>query len=206
MGKTFKQVSAFSLEGRFLNFELEDGYKIKRLNLATADGEVCIKLSKEAKASVRGVLTPGDWIWVFGEQSTNPDTETVKYKAFLIKQAAPGHTPALATQAPATPTPAAKAKPQATILVCQKSDCMKKGGKAVCQRLQQELSDRGLADQVTIKGVGCMKDCKAGPNLVVMPGKARYSRINASEIPDLIEQHFPAPPIPPADAALISLG
>lgn len=205
MGKKGKQVSAFSFEGRFLNFELEDGYKIKRLNLTTAEGEVCIKLSKEARASVRGVLTPGDWIWVFGERCTDPDTEAVKYKAFLIKQADPGHTPPL-TAAPAEPAKSAsKAKPQATILVCQKSDCMKRGGKAVCQRLQQELSDRGLENQVAIKGVGCMKDCKAGPNLVVMPGKARYSRIEATEIPEVLDRHFPQPPAE-VSTGLLSLG
>jgi len=204
MGKRYKHVSAFSLEGRFLNFELEDGYKIKRLNLATADGQVCIKLSKEARASVRGVLTPGDWIWVFGEQSIDPNTEEVKYKAFLIKQAAPGQTPPLTAAAPAQEEPKPKAKPQATILVCQKSDCMKRGGKAVCQRLQQELSDRGLTDQVAIKGVGCMKDCKAGPNIVVMPGKARYSKINATEVPEVLDRHFPSQPTEPS-TELISL-
>jgi (2Fe-2S) ferredoxin len=191
MGKKSKQVSAFNLEGRFLNFEVEDGFKIKRLNLATAEGEVCIKLSKEARASVRGVLTPGDWIWVFGEKYTDFDTEEIKYKAFLIKQATPGETPALTASEPSAQKAKVKAKPQATILVCQKSDCMKRGGKAVCQRLQQELSDRGLTDQVAIKGVGCMKDCKAGPNLVVMPDKARYSRIKATEVPHLLDEHFP---------------
>lgn len=192
MGKKFKQVSAFNFEGRFLSFELEDGYKIKRLNLATADGEVCIKLSKEARASVRGVLTPGDWIWVFGEQHTNSETEATKYKAYLIKQAAPGQTPALS--APEPTEEKSKSKPKATILVCQKSDCMKRGGKAVCQRLQQELSDRGLTDQVAVKGVGCMKECKAGPNLVVMPAKSRYTRIQANEIPNLLDHHFPSVP------------
>lgn len=191
MGKKSKQVSAFNLEGRFLSFEVEDGYKIKRLNLATADGEVCIKLSKEARASVKGVLTPGDWIWVFGEQYTCPDIESVKYKAYLIKQAIPGQTPTLAVPTPTTAKAVQKSKPQATILVCQKSDCMKRGGKAVCQALQKTLSDRGLEGQVAIKGVGCMKECKAGPNLVVIPNKARYSRIQAAEIPDLIDRHFP---------------
>lgn len=198
MGKKYQQVSAFNLEGRFLSFELEDGYKIKRLNLATAEGEVCIKLSKEARASVRGVLTPGDWIWVFGEKSVDPALDAVRYKAFLIQQAAPGQPPTLAAQPPITRPAEPPAKPLATILVCQKSDCQKRGGKAVCQRLQQELSDRGLTDQVVVKGVGCMKDCKAGPNLVVMPGKARYSRINASEIPALLDAHLPNP-VPAAE-------
>lgn len=189
MGKKFKQVSAFSLEGRFLSFEVEDGYKIKRLNLATSDGEICIKLSKEARASVRGVLTPGDWVWVFGEQYTESDSDAVKYKAYSIKQAAPGQTPTVSAPESAEKP---KSKPKATILVCQKSDCMKRGGKAVCQRLQQELSDRSLTDHVAVKGVGCMKECKAGPNLVVMPDKSRYTRIQANEVPALLDHHFPA--------------
>ncbi|MBF2028459.1 MAG: (2Fe-2S) ferredoxin domain-containing protein [Oscillatoriales cyanobacterium C42_A2020_001] len=207
MGKNPKQVSAFSLEGRFLSFEVEDGYKIKRLNLATADGEICVKLSKEARASVKGVLTPGDWIWVFGKQYSCPDTASIKYKAYLIKQAVPGQTPALTAPTPTEAKASQKSKPQATVLVCQKSDCMKRGGKAVCQALQATLSDRGLEGQVAIKGVGCMKECKAGPNLVVMPNKTRYSRIQAAEIPDLIDRHFPhVQAQEPSNSEFISLG
>lgn len=192
MSKKYKQISTFSLQGQFLSFELEDGYKIKRLNLATAEGEYCIKLSKEARASVHGVLTPGDWITVFGERSVGDD-EVVKYKAYLIQHT--GQTATAPTPTALTPTEppvsSAKAKPKATILVCQKSDCMKRGGKAVCQALEQALSDRGLTDQVTIKGSGCMKQCKAAPNLVVMPAKARYSRVTAADVADLIDEHFP---------------
>lgn len=192
MGKKHKQVSPFSLEGRFLSFEIEDGFKIKRLNLATAEGEYCIKLSKEARASVRGVLTPGDWLTIMGEKCTNLETDEVKYKAYLIKQTSPAQGIAPSTSVPATQP---KAKPQATILVCQKSDCMKRGGKAVCQALQAELRDRGLQDQVTVKMTGCMKQCKQAPNLVVMPEKTRYSKIQAADVPALLDQHFPQPTI-----------
>jgi hypothetical protein len=34
-----------------------------------------------------------------------------------------------------------------------------------------------------------MKNCKAGPNLV-MPDKTRHSRIQASFVPALMNQHF----------------
>ena len=186
MGKKHKQTTPFSLEGRFLGFELEDGYKIKRLNLATADGEYTIKLSKEARASVKRVLTPGEWLKVFGEKSVCLDTEQTKYKAYLIQQDAPGKQVRSAVQSQASTK-----KPAATVLVCQKSDCMKRGGKAMCHRLQTELRDRGLEGQVAMKGTGCMKECKAGPNLVVMPGKTRYSRISAADIPQILDRHFP---------------
>lgn len=188
MSKKHQQVSSFSLEGRFLGFELEDGFKIKRLNLATAEGEYGIKLSKEARASVRGVLTPGDWLTIVGEKKTNLETDEVKYKAYRIEQTSPAQKVASSVT---VPTPQPQVKPQATILVCQKSDCMKRGGKAVCQALQAELRDRGLQDQVTVKMTGCMKQCKEAPNLVVMPGKTRYSRIQSADVPALLDQHFP---------------
>ncbi|MBM0741909.1 (2Fe-2S) ferredoxin domain-containing protein [Phormidium sp. CLA17] len=195
MSKKHKQVSAFSLEGRFLSFVLEDGYKIKRLCVSTAEGELSIKLSKEARASVNGVLSPGSWIGVFGEQTVDLTTGEVKYKAFSINQAVLGQDRELAVNRSEmllpTKNAAEKSKVHpAAILVCQKSDCMKRGGKALCQALQATLSDRGLQDQVMIKGTGCMKQCKAGPNLV-MPDKTRYSRITAREVPQMIDQHFP---------------
>ncbi len=203
MSKKYQQISPFILEGRFLGFEIEDGFKIKRLNLATAEGEYCIKLAKEAKASVRGVLTPGDWLTITGEKRINLETDEVKYKAYLIQQTSPAQGVAASVSVPATP---AKAKPQATILVCQKSDCMKRGGKAVCQALQAELHDRGLHDQVTIKMTGCMKQCKEAPNLVVMPGKTRYSRIQAADVPALLDQHFPQPTSSPPSPELTPIG
>ncbi len=195
MSKKYKQISTFSLEGRFLNFILEDGYKIKHLYLATAEGELCIKLSKEARASVNGVLAPGSWIGIVGEQSVDLVTGEVKYKAFLINQAVARRGENLAVTSPQMALPmkseAEKSKAQrpATILMCQKSDCMKQGGKALCQALQETLSDRGLQDQVTIKGTGCMKKCKAGPNLV-MPDKTHYSRISARDVPKIVDRHF----------------
>ena len=82
------------------------------------------------------------------------------------------------------------ARKKAQILVCQKSDCQKRGAGKVCKVLSEVLSDRGLEEHVTIKKTGCLKKCKAGPNLVIMPNKARYSRISSAEIPDVIEKHF----------------
>jgi (2Fe-2S) ferredoxin len=197
MSKKNKQASAFSLEGRFLSFLLEDGYKIKYLSIATAEGERSIKLSKEARASVRGVLTPGEWIRVSGEQSVDLETEVVKYKAFLINQSIPGQSSTAIAERSTVPmiressVEKPKTKRPVTILMCQKSDCMKRGGKAVCQALQETLSDRGLQHQVIVKGTGCMKKCKAGPNLV-MPDKTRYSRISAKEIPAMVDRHLQA--------------
>jgi (2Fe-2S) ferredoxin len=201
MGKSkYDQLSEFALEGRFLGFEMEDGYKFKRIRVATPEGEVGIKLSKESRASVVAsfiaegkVLNPGDWIRVTGQQKLDSKTGLPKLKAYAIYPAVPGEP---ATVAPVKAAPATKAATpaKATILVCQKSDCMKRGGRALCQVLESELSDRGLTEQVTVKGTGCMKHCKAGPNMVIMPDKTRYSRIHPESVSSILDQHFPNQP------------
>jgi (2Fe-2S) ferredoxin len=193
MGKSkYSQLSEFTVEGRFLGFEMEDGYKFKRIRVATPEGEVCIKLSKESRASVVAsfiaegkVLTQGDWIHISGEKKLDSKTGLPKLKAYAIYPAVPGEA------APAAPPKATPAPGKTTILVCQKSDCLKRGARAVCQALESELSDRGLTDQVTIKGTGCMKHCKAGPTMVVMPDKTRYTRIHPETVSTILDEHFP---------------
>ncbi|WP_421654854.1 (2Fe-2S) ferredoxin domain-containing protein [Leptothermofonsia sp. ETS-13] len=189
MSKKDKQVSLFNLEGRFLGFIIEDGYKIKRLRLETVEGEYCIKLSKESRASVGRVLMHGDWLQVWGEKTTKDEGE-VKFKAYRISVITPSQSSSIAPY-PTPPQEKAHKAAKAAIMVCQKSDCMKRGGRAVCKALESALSDRGLTDQVTIRGTGCMKHCKAGPNLVFMPDKTRYSQVSAAEIPTLVDRHFP---------------
>ncbi len=179
-----KKVSEFSIEGRFLGFESEDG-DTKYLMLATSEGECGIKLCKKLRASSDFHLTSGDWVQVMGEKKLNPKTGKLKLKA---ERVIPPATHPLAETS--LPPKAKSAKTKASILVCQKSSCMKRGGKAVCQALETALGDRGLADQVAIKGTGCLKQCSSGPNLVVMPNKTRYSRIKPAQIPAMLEKHF----------------
>lgn len=185
MGKFYsKEVSAFSLEGKFLGFEFEDGYQRKYLRLENSEGAYyVVKLAKYLRSSFELNLQPGDLVQIFGEKKFDSKKGTLKLKALRVIISD--------TQAktPVSPTPK-PAKAKANILVCQKSDCMKRGGKGVCQALQAALSDRGLENEVAIKGTGCLKQCKAGPNLV-MPDKTRYSRIQADQIPQVIDRHFP---------------
>lgn len=177
-----KKVSDFTLEGRFLNFILEDGYKLKYLRLATAEGEYWIKCKAlQQNAELR--LIPGDWVQVIGESKLDLKTGKLKLKAAQVLPAIPN------VQENAVSIKPAPSQKKANILVCQKSSCMKRGGTAVCQALQSALSDRGLEEEVAIKGTGCLKQCKAGPN-IVMPDKTRYSRIQAAEIPEVVDRHF----------------
>ncbi|MEH1905405.1 MAG: (2Fe-2S) ferredoxin domain-containing protein [Nostoc sp.] len=188
------EVSEFCLEGRFIEFVIKDGYKLKGLLLETHEGESYIKLAKHLRAAFDLRLPPGTWLEVVGYKEYDIKKDKVTLKAERVMAArsemARVHTTTPVQEPPSIDDVKVKpAKTKATILVCQKSDCMKRGGKEVCQALEAVLSDRGLEDQVTIKGTGCMKNCKAGPNLV-MPDKTRHSRIQPSQVPALMNQHF----------------
>ncbi len=197
MGKhKYSQKSDFRLEGRLAGFVVEDGYKIKQMKLATAEGEVILKMAKEARASLyRQLLMLGDWVEVMGEKKLDKDGEESKLKVYQIVSKTPAFTAPAACQQNVSPTQEKPAKAQACILVCQKSDCCKLGARQVTQALEEGLRDRGLQDQVKVKGTGCMKQCKAGPN-IVMPDKTRYRRIDARDVPELLDKHFEEEVIP----------
>lgn len=188
------KISEFRLEGRFIDFVIKDGYKLKGLTLATSEGECYVKLAKHLRANFDWRLAPGTWLQVIGEKKYDKKSDTVTLKAEQVMAARSEigkvQTSTSGQQPPVVDHAKAKtAKTKATILVCQKSDCMKRGAKGVCQALEASLSDRGLEDQVNIKGTGCMKNCKAGPN-IVMPDKTRYSRIQAAQVPAVMDKHF----------------
>ena len=175
-----KKVASFSIEGRFLGFA-EDN-KPKKLLVATAQGEcTTIKLAKSLRYDFQLRLIPGDWLQISGEKQFDSKGKLTLRAEQVI--------PSTVSQEPVTlVAPADKGK--ASILVCQKSSCMKRGGKEACQAMQTALKIRGLSDQVSVKGTGCLKDCKAGPNIVMMPDKKRYTKVKADQIPTLIDKHF----------------
>ena len=177
-------VTEFCFEGRFLDFVIKDGYKLKGLLLGTSEGECYIKLAKHLRSAFDLRLPQGTWLQVVGTKQYNAKKDQVTLVAERV-MAASADMGTVAAQIPAKTKPA---KTQ-TILICQKSDCMRRGGKALCQALESELRNSGLENSVTIKGTGCMKNCKSGPNLV-MPDKTRYSKIKAEQVPALIDKHF----------------
>ena len=177
-------VTEFCFEGRFLDFVIKDGYKLKGLLLGTSEGECYIKLAKHLRSAFDLRLPQGTWLQVVGTKQYNAKKDQVT----LVGERVMAASADMGTVAAQIPVKTKPAKTQ-TILVCQKSDCMKRGGKALCQALESELINNGLEDSVTIKGTGCMKNCKAGPNLV-MPDKTRYSKVKAEQVPALIDKHF----------------
>jgi (2Fe-2S) ferredoxin len=192
MGKcNLIQTSDFTLEGRFLGYAANDRGKLKYIRLSNTNNHL-VKLSKDLRSHPHP-LRPGEWLQVSGTRQVNPITGQVKLKATALTCSS--RVPQEVAR-PCSPV-ASKPKKTETILVCQKSDCCKLGAKAIAAALTHEIEAQGLANQVTVKGTGCMKRCKAGPN-IVMPDKTRYTKISAKAIPAIIEEHFAPAPIAPA--------
>ncbi|MFM2062463.1 MAG: hypothetical protein RLZZ507_2133 [Cyanobacteriota bacterium] len=181
------EVTEFCLEGRFLDFVIKDGYKLKGFLLATSEGECYVKLAKHLRVAFDLRLPRGTWLQVVGTKKYDSKHDQVMLKAERVMAASSQRE--IVSPSPSLNKPQAKPAKTQTILMCQKSDCMKRGGKALCQALESELSDRGLQDTVNIKGTGCMKNCKAGPNLV-MPDKTRYTKVKPEQISILVDKHF----------------
>lgn len=123
-------------------------------------------------------------MWV--KKKLNLKTGEIKLKADMSTKVSPS----ICSEPVATLQ--ATSKQKASILVCQRLDCMKRGGRAVCQALKSAVSARHLEERVTIQETGCMKRCNAGPNLIFMPDRTRYSGVRPREIPALVAKHFPA--------------
>jgi (2Fe-2S) ferredoxin len=211
MSKSHKIVSEFNLAGQFFGFILKDGYQPKMLRLNTNSGEYWIKVPKElrgdlVRAELYNQLKPGDRIQVNGQSIRSMKNGTIKLVADRVQLPTNHFSPISPTspispssQPSATPTMPCSSTANATgsqqkkcsILVCDKSDCRKRGGEEIAIALEEQLQELGLGDRVQIKKTGCMSRCKQAPNVVVMPDKTRYSGLDVAEIPELIEKHFP---------------
>ena len=63
--------------------------------------------------------------------------------------------------------------------------CLSANSKAVLENLRQTVNSAGLADQIKVAGVGCMRLCCQGPLVAVDPDDVLYQKVtpdNASSI------------------------
>ena len=174
-----EQISEFSLVGELVGFVLKDGYKVKYLKLKVSEREYWIKVSKEQRSQLNSSIVTGSYLEVVGTSRLCLKTGKLTLEADRITQNIGEE--------------ASKSIPKKSctkILICEKSDCWKRGGRKVHEAITKALKEKGLDDSVEIKPTGCLKQCKKGPNLVVLPDKAKYSHVQPQEIPSLLERHF----------------
>ncbi|BDM81613.1 (2Fe-2S) ferredoxin domain-containing protein [Acaryochloris marina] len=186
MGKHTKK-SDFTLSGRFLTYVLSKGCNVKGIRLSTSRGEQYIRLSKALRPACAEILQPGTWIQIQGCQKVNTKTGKVKLKAKSIMPALPGSS----SNDDIGPSPHAVGNVQkGKIRICQKSSCRKRGSRQVLTALNTALQTSGRDKEIQLQPMGCVGKCKAGPNLVVLPDKTRYTRVKPKNITHILQQHF----------------
>jgi len=201
-----RKSNRFVLEGRVIHWLHQ--IQAKRILIATSQGEVVVKLSKDLRRYF--LLQPqpavGAWIRLSGEIKKNGKYRADSLLGFIDRPPAkiqPIPSPAIATTRTATmPTPVStpanpprsqsSPKPPACILVCGKSSCQRRGAGAVIASLKETLRDRGLAAQVEVKTTGCLKKCKQGANILCLPDKTAYTQVKPIQASSLVNKHFPS--------------
>lgn len=190
---TGQQLLEFNVAGEFLEWIAKNG-KLKYLRLQLDSETMLIKLPKAVRLSLLPALRSGDLIQVSGHGKFNPATGKLKFKGQQVK--------ALAEDAPISATVASvpvrkprSVKSKLKILLCQKSGCLKRGGKKLGQALEQVLQRHNLQDQITIEATGCQKRCSKAPNFVVMPGKHRYGGLRPKDLDRVLANHIEPYPV-----------
>jgi (2Fe-2S) ferredoxin len=175
-------ISEFTLVGELEDFVIKSNGRVKYLQLSTEEGEYWLKVAKENNYILSQHLQLGCSLRVTGMQKNKLHKGEVEYTAYKIELIAKPTARNLNTAS------ITKAK----VLFCQKSTCWQQGGKAACELLKAELETRGMKDLVEIKTTGCLKQCKQAPNMVILPDRVRYGKVQPKQIPALIERHLPA--------------
>lgn len=185
-----KDKQPFCLEGRFGGFIAGGKSPFKYLNLQGVNEHHVIKLPKSVRLMLFRYLQTGDWIRVVGSQSMDKETGEPSLKAREVLRVKPLEVVTTPADPVRTPELEKRKSGKPKILICQKSACRKRGAAKVCREVEAALAASDLSDTVQVKLTGCMDRCKAGPNMVVMPHKQRYTKVKPAQVPGLIEQHF----------------
>ncbi len=192
MTKASNVVTPFELSGKLTKISYKKK-KIEYIKLNTEQGKYWIKVPKKLREQIAS-LSKGCQLEVNGTSKEYSETGKIKYKAqtvVVIPQDLSA-TPVKTKTVSLLPVFDSKIKSKAKVLICQKSNCWKKGGNKVHAQLESILSDRGLSDEIPIKKTGCLNQCKKAPALVMMPDKARYNQVKPQQVAKLVDKHLVA--------------
>ena len=195
----------FCLVGTVSKLSLKKKGKVKRFELQTPKGNFYFKIPHKLHKRLNCQLYPNAKLEVRGKANVCPKKAKIKLKIEQIKVLSPNPSPppldlkffdsttsenSTISENNTVLENVTNSELKGKILLCKKSSCWKRGGKAIYEKITEELQEQGLDDSITVKKTGCMGRCKSAPNLVVLPDKARYKRFNEEEVNSLIDTHF----------------
>jgi len=76
------------------------------------------------------------------------------------------------------------------VLVCGGTGCTSSGSPAIIDKFEEEIKKLGLDKEVKVVKTGCFGLCEAGPVVIVYPEGSFYSRVKASDVPEIVSEHL----------------
>ena len=76
------------------------------------------------------------------------------------------------------------------VLICTGTGCTSSGSAKIATALEQELENKGLAEEVKIVKTGCFGLCALGPIMIIYPEGTFYSKVTAEDVPEIVEEHL----------------
>ena len=80
--------------------------------------------------------------------------------------------------------------PHLQILTCGGTGCQASGGERLFQRLGEEVTKRGLTEQVDVVCTGCFGFCEKGPIVKIIPDNTFYTQVREEDVDDIINHHI----------------
>ena len=87
--------------------------------------------------------------------------------------------------------------------VCQNLDCKLRGAEQVMNEITSQLAARSIDAEV--KSYLCFGACDRGPNVVVYPQKCWYTRVQLTDIPEIVNSVAGGPAVTRLDTVERSL-
>lgn len=76
------------------------------------------------------------------------------------------------------------------VLICGGPGCHSSDSPGIATFLEDELSRRGLSEQVKVFQPGCFGFCEKGPMIEVHPDNTTYCEVSVEDVATIVEEHF----------------
>ncbi len=76
------------------------------------------------------------------------------------------------------------------VLVCGGTGCTSSGSAKIIEKLQSEIDNNGLHDEVQVVKTGCFGLCALGPIMIIYPEGSFYSMVKEDDIPEIVSEHL----------------
>ena len=83
------------------------------------------------------------------------------------------------------------------VLVCAGTGCTSSSSALIMEQMQQQLTARGLDQEVRVIKTGCFGLCQKGPIVAVYPDKIFYCHVKPDDVGEIIDSIAGAEPIGP---------